>query len=57
MTMTVDQILKELQDVALPSETDPDYWNEIEVMTDNATDAICDYDAFIKKLINQIQET
>lgn len=60
--MTAEQklqhVLSELKRVAFPDQqTNPsDYWMEVEVRCDNATDEICDTDVFHKNLIKFIEE-
>lgn len=53
----LDTILTRLQEAALPSEKTHQhtYWMEVECRCDNATDSICDYDEFIKQLIEYIE--
>ena len=54
----LDHVLDELRRVSFPDEnTDPEgYWNMVECETDNATDAICDSDQFVKNLIDFIEK-
>jgi len=51
------EVLKRLKTAAVPNEQEHyrEYWLEIETRCDNATDAVCDYDQFIKQLIEYIE--
>ena len=50
-------VLSELKRVTLPdvNTESEEYWNEVGVRCDNATDTICDDDDFIKNLIMYIE--
>jgi hypothetical protein len=48
-------IRQELVSRQLPTD-ETEYWNEVEISGDNATDYVCDMDNFIKQLIQIIDE-
>lgn len=52
------EIKRKLDGIIFEDETDDDdgYWASIESHADNATDVICDWDRFHKKLLEIINE-
>lgn len=59
-TEKLAHVLSELKRVAIPGSVndagDSDYWMEIQVRCDNATDEMVDADVFHKNLIKFIEE-
>jgi hypothetical protein len=54
----LNHVLSELKRVRFPDEhiDAVGYWNMVEVECDNAADAICDNDLFVKNLIEYIEK-
>ena len=61
MAMTAEiklyKVLNYLKQAALSDEnaSKSQYWQDVQSRADNAVDAICDYDVFIKNLITLIE--